>query len=919
MKNNTLHQMITSLSLTLCLTAMLGTGEAQEQVKPNSGQGPAPVKLTEAKQAKSAKKQSKKAKARGDKNLIAQLKSGQGTPEEYAEWLARDSSRIAATVDHPSDLGITIMKALKSMSREKLSNQILPALEKQFLEMLSREFEPSEIVSQVSKSTANKVIIEGSYVNMINALAAIGPDAHPVLAKGLGYNPAVDMFITRKLGEKAKAAVQGLLENPTNAEWYWLGYYAAVLAKPGKASVPVLLRKMKEDDRDYGKYIRMVLDSIGAEAVPQVVAALKDSDWFARFSAARTFEMMGPKARAALPALEKSFNDTAEDIDVRVAAARAIARIKGIDEASLYKKIPNLKSKLIESTQEKSLAWRKKYLKREGKVSGKELVGWPQSAWLVAAMVSGENIDAANDVLLEMLKERKEGFGSADADYIHIFVTCHSKAAKYPGRLKPETEAAFKKFYFALLDRELRTTGKATHVGAEFLNEWVSSGANLMRFNDDLPLDEYIRDYLALSVLKDDPVYRDKTLTGGDTVRERYNAFTRFYREAIRHWALCGIQYQLGSCAYTYKTYPHYFNLLEHAPDPIIRKRAKMYIDIIMMESEQISISGVRGSTKGRSKRGGLGDRWDPYRALLFGERGSAFFLMMPADSSYQVPEPALYMRKLGKPVKTYEIINDRCTSGAERKFPKDSKAINYAWNTPEYVSGCGIYDPNENVIGPTMGRWDGVIFRNLAAISLNAYTGEKWNAQHKDVRITQMCSDGPYVPGIPRIAFEALNGKVSEKDGWVFVNNDEAYGAVKVVSGGYYWIDSINRLLYLNDVYSPIIVQTGRAQDYGSFEKFQAAILNAPLTHENNKVEYHGPNSAKIEFFPMTPARLQAGEAYTLPTVNGKTIDLNPEYGYYSPYMQRKEGSDIITLIYGDRKWEYHFKNSTVTEKTTD
>ena len=191
-----------------------------------------------------------------------------------------------------------------------------------------------------------------------------------------------------------------------------------------------------------------------------------------------------------------------------------------------------------------------------------------------------------------------------------------------------------------------------------------------------------------------------------------------------------------------------------------------------------------------------------------------------------------------------------------------------------------------------------------------------KWNVQHKDVRITQMCSDGPYVPGIPRIAFEALNGKVSEKGGWVFVNNDEAYGAVKVVSGGYYWIDSIKRLLYLNDVYSPIIIQTGRAADYGTFEEFQAAILAAPLTYKDYRLVYHGPKSAEIEFIAMTPERLKAGTAYTLPKVNGKTIDLNPKYAYYSPYMQRKEGSDIVTLSYGDRGWVYDFENNTVTEK---
>jgi len=74
---------------------------------------------------------------------------------------------------------------------------------------------------------------------MVNALAAIGPDAHRVLAKALGNNPALDLFITRKLGKEARPAANGLIEDPTNVEWYWLGYYAAVLAEPGKDAIPV--------------------------------------------------------------------------------------------------------------------------------------------------------------------------------------------------------------------------------------------------------------------------------------------------------------------------------------------------------------------------------------------------------------------------------------------------------------------------------------------------------------------------------------------------------------------------------------------------------------------------------------------------------------------------------------------------------
>jgi len=174
------------------------------------------------------------------------------------------------------------------------------------------------------------------------------------------------------------------------------------------------------------------------------------------------------------------------------------------------------------------------------------------SAWLVAAFTSGENLDKANEILLEWLTTREE-FGSTDANNIWIFMACHSKSTKYPGRLKPETEAAFKEFSFKRLNAQSGRQG--TCPDTEFLTS-APQTMNLMSFNDDVPLDEQIRDYLAISVLKDDPTYREKKLAAGDTLQERYNALHGFFREALRHWALYGIQYQVGSSAYTYKTYP---------------------------------------------------------------------------------------------------------------------------------------------------------------------------------------------------------------------------------------------------------------------------------------------------------------------------------------------------------------------------
>lgn len=874
------------------MTAILLAGVARGEEEAQEASG------TDEQAEKPNKKHIKRKAKHADRDAITRLREGDLSADELAQALNLDASRIGSTIDRPTSSGLAIIKELQKMPRERLTGEIIPALEKELISSLEEDYEGNTSVS-------------GRLLNLISALGALGKDGQPSLQKAFGFDPMIDLFLARKLGPEARPWVKGLLENPVRDE-YWLSYYVAALTKPGEEPVPSLLESMRNDEKTAGKYMSMVLDLIGPECVPPVAAMLDDPDWFARWSAARTFEMMGPKAKAALPALEERFKDPAEDLDVRVAAARAIARIRGVEAEDLYEAIPDLEGKLLKATQEKSLAWRTEYMTREGgrsQSSSSEvdthISGWGQSAWMVSAMMTGQNVAEANAILKEQAES--QGFSSSTGNMLWIFMNCYSQAERFPGRLEAETEAALKEYFF----KELNSTRKKRPLNTALINDYLSNGDYLMGFNDDHPLCVRLQDFLACSVLKDDPGYSDKTLVAGDTIPERYEAYVRFYREAVKQWALYGIQYQLGSSAYTYKTYPHYFNLLELAPDPVIRQRTRMYIDLAMVESAQISISGLRGGTKGRAKRGGLGDRWDPIQAMLYGERGSSYFLTMPAASRYQVPEPAMLLRKLGPGAEPYEIINDRETYGG-----KECNAIHYAWCTPEYVTGCGMYDPNLEAKNGSMGRWSGVIFRNLAAISLDAYTGEKWNVQHRDVRITQLCSDGPYVPGETRVVFDALPGKVFEKDGWVFVNNEEAYAAVKAVSGGHFWTDSIKRQMFLNDFYSPIIIQTGRKANYGSFEKFQKAILAAPLTFEDNKVDYHGPQSAKLDFFSMTPAmRKEEGKNYILPKIDGKMIDLDPELAYSSPFMKNKAGSDAVEVSYGNRVWVYDFEKNTISE----
>ncbi len=107
---------------------------------------------------------------------------------------------------------------------------------------------------------------------------------------------------------------------------------------------------------------------------------------------------------------------------------------------------------------------------------------------------------------------------------------------------------------------------------------------------------------------------------------------------------------------------------------------------------------------------------------------------------------------------------------------------------------------------------------------------------------------------------------------------------------------------MLLKEKYSPIIIQTGRGVDYGSFKMI--ADQRAEIGMKSNKI---------AEDTLKTKGITRCG--YVLPKIDGKTLDLDLKYNYKSPYMECKTGSDIVTLKYRDRRWDYDFGKNTITE----
>ena len=56
----------------------------------------------------------------------------------------------------------------------------------------------------------------------------------------------------------------------------------------------------------------------------------------------------------------------------------------------------------------------------------------------------------------------------------------------------------------------------------------------------------------------------------------------------------------------------------------------------------------------------------------------------------------------------------------------------------------------------------------------------------------------------------------------------------------------------------------------------------------------------------------------WTLPTLNGKPIDIDPPFVYQSPHLNAKLNSNVVTATYANYSLAYNFTDDTITRVYT-
>ncbi len=608
--------------------------------------------------------------------------------------------------------------------------------------------------------------------------------------------------------------------------------------------------------------------------------------------------------------------------------------------------------KLVAETHKASLKLREEALRKTiAKDSAWPQGIWGDNLWTLSALYLNEKVDEANARLLKQASDyidriQKHGSqpiatpeepGNAPwtffsvTDYVRTLCLFHSKSPHFPGRLKPETEAAMKEAVFLWVSQESR------------IADTGMDNLFLLLGTENHDLNRRPNYYLITALLQDDPAYRNLKLADGHTVAEHADAYTKFLREWPGSRARTGLWVEVGSNTYQKYSWPALFNLHELAPDPVIRERFGLLLDLAFVEEEQISVKGRRGG--GRSRANYEANAFESYKNLLYAPEGQ------PAGSShsrvietsrYQLPAEAILLRYRTFPAEQPFVIRNRVLGEMEASESKENSGerltanaalVNYAYRASSYLLGCTLQNPALTMRDPTTGglvlkysgisrqkRTCGMLFDDPDSATISGvYPAVEhigggrsqhsfWSVQHENVLFLQRIASGKdslssYNTGRLGIRFDGAGLEKIEEDGWIFASNGKAFVGAKFLDGPYQWdekhVEAMPAKFAGPRDTTRILIHAGDAASYGTFARFREAVRTNPLQVTADQVNYH----IGKQHIEMNRYDAAAPEIFTLPRINETPIDLRPSTTYQSPYLNGNFGSDRITVTVGPIK----------------
>ena len=529
-----------------------------------------------------------------------------------------------------------------------------------------------------------------------------------------------------------------------------------------------------------------------------------------------------------------------------------------------------------------------------------------------------------------------------------VFFLFHGRSRYFPGRMSREAETAVK---------EMLWKWAATACRKELFREdrvWWQPGT------ENIGALEYSGLWGATQIIAGDPDYQNRSYADGTPVPEMAKAFNDYYKRFLRERAGKGLLVEVAS-SYNNGTLNGWYNISDFAPDPQLRDRMRMFLDLYWADWAIEQIDGVRGGSRHRcypgadSTRGpgggGGGPSW-----YLFGvgkQVGltAGFPVIVTAATTFYRPAPMVAaMVKEGVAGRgTYAYVSRRPGLGtsfsgrgdgglplvsAHDSFfagqgghilePDGGGLLRYTWCTPDFVMGTSMVPALKReawTLISSQNHWDGVIFTGHPTARIFVQPSghqfnANWSVQNKGLMIVQQLNDTHAKD--QRVWFDNSLQRVKH-DGWVFAEAPQAYAAVRVVEGPTSWLTDEPQTAD-HDTARAAKARVGRQATGGSGIYLMCGKPSSPVilavarkvdckdfatfqtTILGNALKWENQRLDYTSALDHTTLTLFADYSQA-PQVDGVPVNYRPAKCYDSPFIQGDFGSGVVTLRHGDAK----------------
>ncbi|TAE77122.1 MAG: hypothetical protein EAZ84_05535, partial [Verrucomicrobia bacterium] len=498
-----------------------------------------------------------------------------------------------------------------------------------------------------------------------------------------------------------------------------------------------------------------------------------------------------------------------------------------------------------------------------------------------------------------------------------------------PGKLTQANEAAMMNLFWQYAKRDARLSD----VGTSTSNIW-----NLPNGTENLNAMNIATLWHASKLLRNHPDYADLVYDDGSTPEAYYQASTAYYKEWLRERARKGMLVEFSNNHYGPVTLKGIYNFVDFAPDQELRELANKWLDLFWTTWAQEQMHAVKGGGMARIYQSGWGKSQsmeglnNPFSEIFWCYTGLGR-MPIPGNnvltylaSSYRLPALAIDLATDLAGRGSYTSIErkmGRAINGTQQ-MDLNETFTRHSYITPDYILGTihvGHWRYWLWQMISSQNRWHGAIFNShpdariffqCTADSGGLNYNQHWSAQSRNAIVVQKLDNAGMES--TRYAKYALEMKVwvasagrsdlLERDGWVFASYGSAYAAIKVLDGGFTWRNDEEpaypgQWMVLDKEYSPVVMELGRASDFGNFSAFQEQILGNSLTFANSIVNYQST----------------LGDTLTLhsnysqsPRVNGATLNFKPTKAYDSPFVWSDFNSGVVNLQKGERQLTLDF-----------